>query len=222
MKLKGFTLAEVSIALIIMGIICSIMLNSLNPNKSREKLDKIAAQKAIALFEETTVQMLEKHKTNFPLGAWMAEGVNNTWEFVTYKDGDGNEAESIDIVDFYKEYIEFDSDVIDFCDFTELEACDDKNIKGAKLPNGVYFGIEKFDSADTTCPQYYLPQDNSLYLNPVQFDSKTNNFIEKKCWGKIYFDINGPKAPNEEGKDIFIYGMGEYGLEKSSVSISAI
>lgn len=219
MKIKAFTLTEVSIALIIMGIICTLMINSLNPNKYQEKTDKIAAQEIIALFEQATIQMLEKNKENFPTGSWMIRKADNNWQFATYIGNDVVTTENI--VSLYEEFIKFDSGIINFCDFTE--ACNDENIQGAKLPSGAYFGIEKFDSIGA-CPAYYLPYEKVRYTAPKEYipggiNGSNTFYHEKSCWGKIYFDVNGQKAPNEEGEDVFIYGMGEYGIERSSISL---
>jgi len=205
MSKKGFTLAEVSIAMMIMAFLCLIMIQAFNPKKYQEKTNKAAALKAIEFTNQATAQMLD-NEDNFPTASWMIKtGGLNSWEYTS------TATTSTDIIGLYEEFLKFEGGVINFCDKSGY--CDDDKIKGAKVAGGTYFGIEKFD-AITDCPSYRMPYEETDSPAPSEFDPKTATYTTKKCWGKVYLDINGSSGPDELGKDVYVFGMGEFGLER--------
>lgn len=213
MKIKGYTLAEVTVALMIMGIICMLMLNSFKSKDYKEETNKILAKKTISQFEQATTDMINKNKDNFPAGSWMVKvpGASD-YIFAVKKSGSSTDASATDIINLYENYLKYETSVINFCDYSDV--CTSSEIKGARLAGGVYFGIEKTDIED--CPAYRLFEENRIYETPKKYNIKTKEYEPKKCWGKLYIDVNGSDIPNIEGEDIFVFGMGEYGIERSS------
>ena len=214
MKFKNaFTLAEILIVMVIIGIIAVILIQTLNPNRYSEKTNIANARKAIELIKQATSQMIELEKEQIPTGTFMTRPAgSDSWE-ITILNEDGNDASVEDIVNLFGNYIKYESDVIDFCNFTSF--CNNENVKGAKVAGGIYIGFEKFDDTDIDdCPAYYMPNSENQISAPTTLDKTTGEFDKvKQCWGKVYIDVNGIKGPDTEGQDVFVYGLGEYGME---------
>ena len=120
-----------------------------------------------------------------------------------------DKATSQDLVNLFKNHIKYESDVVNFCDNTSY--CSDTNIKGAKVAGGAYIGFSKYDSIKD-CPAYYMPGVQGQLSAPKSFTNGAS--VTKKCWGELYMDVNGIKGPDTIGQDVFVYGLGEYGIEK--------
>lgn len=209
MKNHAFTIAEVVIAMTIVGILAVLLLTTIN-NKSLDDKTSIAqAYKVLDSFEQASAKIRDMEPDKCPTGAFIAE-VTGSYEFALIN-SDGTTMNTAQVYELYSKYLKFsNTSPIDFCANTgyctlvneaaedDEDKIDTNNIKGAKLPTGAYIGFEVTGIAD--CPDYYLPEYE---------DIKTG---EGKCWGKLYVDTNGTKEPNELGKDVFIFGLGEGGI----------
>ena len=214
MKFKNaFTLAEILIVIVIIGIIAVILIQTLNPNRYSEKTNIANARKGLELIKQASAQMLGLEKEQLPTSSYMIKMPgSDKWELSILNESK-TDATTEDLVNLFGKYIKFESDVINFCDYTSF--CDNEEIKGARVAGGIYIGFEMFDENDIDdCPAYYMPNVENQIDAPHTMDKTTGEFDEiKQCWGKVYIDVNGTKGPDEEGKDVFVYGLGEYGVE---------
>lgn len=204
---KAFTLAEILIVLMIMAVLILIILRTIKPSDYDEKANIAHGQKLFANIENAAVQLLANETTQCPAGSFMVKPAGGSFEFATKK-ADGTAADAAAIVDLFGGYLKYETESLNFCDYTA--SCSD-TISGAKLAGGAYIGFVKYDSIKD-CPEYFIAGDETKHPAPKSFDNGA--FVNKKCWGEVRIDVNGKKGPDTEGKDVFIYGLGEYGIEK--------
>ena len=183
------------------------MLRTLNPSQYSEKTNRASAMKVIEYVNQATIQILDLEKEKCPARAFMVKPAGaSDWE-VAILNSSGSEANATEIAELFGEHLKYESDVLDFCDYTAF--CDDEKIEGAKLVGQAYIGFEKFENVQD-CPAYYIPGEETQIEAPKTF--KNGTYETMKCWGKLYIDANGTKAPDVEGQDVFVYGLGESGI----------
>lgn len=201
-KQQAFTLAEVTIVLVIIGVLVALLIGGLRTDKIWEKSFMAQAYKAMINIDDVSSKIREIETASVPTGTFI-EPVVDSYEFAVINSS-GASASSSDIYNLYKKYIRFtNTSVLNFC--TNTSYCNGKNIPGGKLPTGAYIGFEVTGIKD--CPSYYLP---------VHKDKKGNELGKTpgkgKCWGLLYVDANGKKAPNQLGKDIYVFGLNATGV----------
>ena len=191
---KAFTLAEVLICLMIIGVLAAIMIKNIKTKDFTEKGYIASAYKALESVQQASLQICELETTSCPMQSYMVN-VAGDWEY-TIVNASGTNANTEEILNLYDNYLKLEDTGINFCDYTPY--CNSDSIKGAKIAGNGYIGFEVTEVQ--TCPDYYLPNSTTLMKG------------EGKCWGKFYFDADGKKGPNELGKDVFVFGLGERGL----------
>lgn len=206
---KGFTLVELTIAMTIIAVICVIMVQAINPKKFNEKTNKASGIKAINFVEQACAQILDLETTQAPASRFMVKPAGGSWEFAIYNTDGTTSADSLALATLFGNHLKYESGILNFCDNTSY--CSDTSIQGARVAGGVYIGFEKLNSI-VSCPAYRMPGETTDNPAPQEFDN--GSYTAKQCWGKLYVDVNGKDAPNQYGQDVFIYGLGEYGLEK--------
>lgn len=212
MKIKAFTLAELIIVLITIGVLATIMITTIKPNKYREDINLANARKAIEFINQASVQIMDLEKDRCPSRAFMVKPAGtSTWEFdVLDEDGDAADADAVAAL--FGDYIKYETDVIDFCAATS--ACPSGVIaKGARVAGDIYIGFEKFASIQD-CPGYRLPGETTDTAAPTRLNVRTGNQEAVKCWGKVYIDVDYKDTRNLVGDDLYVYGLGETGIAK--------
>jgi len=223
---KAFTLAELLTCLMVLGIIAAIVVSNISKGGLDEQRQQAEAFKALHDYSDITLKLILTHPENFPIGAMMRKS-GETYSYEIYKsqdDEDGNsvKADAKYLLDLYSGFTKFKktkafnkstSTVTDIklCDVTscsEIGVSDDSNIATANWFNDVYIALQVGNNGESIfdCPSYYYPG----VEEEIVFDE--NNL--KSCWGKLYIDTNGKKAPNKKGQDIFVFGLAEMGIAK--------
>ena len=197
MQNKAFTLAEILIALTIIGFISIVMIKNIKMADLKEDTNSAKAFKVLEVFDEASTNI--RDTAYCPMGKFI------------YKDVDDYElglkiAQDMNVLDMYSEFVKFEKRYDSFCDYTGYSDCNG-TIPAAKIPGDIYIGIEQLDEV-SDCPDYYMPD------NPTKIEVLENPIEGKKpqCWAKLYVDTNGKEEPNTLGKDVFIFGIGEYAV----------
>ena len=205
---KAFTLAEILITLTIVGVLSVLLVKNLDYESQMEKTFAPKALKAMEVVNEASYNIRDINNQNCPMGVLIYKNVD-TYEQGLINSADGTNMDSTQVRDEYAKYIKF-VNTRDFC--TNTTYCDSNNeissIPGGKISGDIYLGFEVTGIQD--CPDYYMPGNDNKVV--VGNDLKTN--AKPKCWAKLYVDVNGKDSPNTEGKDIFIFGLGEQGINQ--------
>ena len=212
MKRHGFTLIETVVVIIIIGILAGIMLTAIKGQNFSEKERTAKITKVLNFIEQANSSIIELENKQCPTGSFMIKPAGATsWEFSIYNPSGSALASATEIVNLYEKYIKYETNVLNFCDYTNY--CSNNAIIGAKVSGDIYFGIEKFTSI-SDCSSYRMPNEATDNPAPTKFNPKTGTNDKVKCWGKLYIDINGTQDPNTYGDDVFIFNLGEYGIVK--------
>ena len=218
MKNKAFTLAEILIVLVILGALSVVMMQSLRSDNFSKKEYIAKAYKVINTFDEAAVNIRDINSTDCPMGTFLYKSAKNADGTYDYELGLKLPASNQDkaVLDIFGKYIKFEKTNLNFCDYSgycenvnkdiETEADKITNIPAVRFSKNMYAGL-KLLSEVSDCPDYYLPEISS------KITPKTKVSGEKpQCWAKLYADVNGIDAPNELGKDIFVFGLDENGI----------
>ena len=205
---KAFTLAEIILVLIIMGILVLVILQTVKPNTYDDKTNTAHAQKIYATLDNAAAQIIANERVQCPEGRFMVRPAGGSWEFVTKKTNGTDNADAAALVSLFGKYIKYEIDSLNFCDYTT--ACN-SDIEGAKVVGGAYIGFTVYSDI-TDCPAYYVPGDNVQHPAPTMFEG--GSMVNKKCWGEVRVDVNGIKGPDIVGNDVFTFGLGELGIER--------
>lgn len=200
MKKQAFTLVETIICLTILGVLAVVLLSNLKPDKFNEKALIAQGYKVLESFDQASIKIREVEHDKCPMASFIAQAPGeNSLGLIN---ASGAEMSLDEIYALYSDYIKFvNPSKISFCNNTTYcttASLDDKTLAGAKLPTGAYVAIQK--TAIVKCPNYYIPGESGV---------KTSDEL---CWGKLYVDGNGKEKPNELGKDIFVFGLGDQGV----------
>jgi len=225
-KFTAFTLAEILIALSVVGIIAVSMITILDKSSMDEDINTAKAYQAFEAVQQGSAKILstetiynaDEGTAYCPEGKFLTKVLASntatatdryTYEYAIVKGADASTAATkADVLELYKKYIRFDDRKADlnFCTYSNYCDSTNTNITGGKLAGTTYIGFEVFgDTALQDCPNtYYLPQSGELI-------TKTEG-TTGKCWGKVYVDVDGKKGEGALGKDVFIWGLGESGI----------
>ena len=211
MKNKAFTLAEILIVMTIMGILAIVMIQNIKTDTMSEKTNYAKAYKAIEVFDEASANIRHASDADCPLGSLMyttGKNANGTYDYdigLNLPDSDKEEA----ALNIYSKYIKFDKTNLNFCNFSKYCADNDiSNLAGARFSNDIYIGLEILDSI-SDCPDFYMPETEGVITQKTKVNGK-----KAQCWAKLYIDVNGNDGPNTLGKDIYIFGLDENGINR--------
>jgi len=207
MKKFAFTLAEIMLSMMVIGILSIIMLRNIKPQNFTEKSYVASANKLVSLYQDATLKIQEFDSNVCPNGKLMTK-IGNDWHITLYN-ADKEEIDAQEMIELYGNFIKFESDSFEFCDNTTY--CSDDSIIGARLPGNMYLGFEVLDSIGD-CPSYYLPGNETINPAPTVFNVVSGEQETAQCWAKYYIDVDGKKGPNALGKDVFVFGIDDKGL----------
>lgn len=194
---KAFTLAEIMICISVMGILAVVMLLNIKPEMFNKKSNIASAYKAIDEFEKASQKMREKETQAVPSGDFMTK-VLDEYEYAIIND-DGTTKDATQVLQLFSKYMKIENVGEEFCDNTGY-CSSGESYAGAKLTSQIHVGLEVLEKIED-CPIPKIPLDPDAILPE-----------RGKCWGKLYIDTNGTDKPNEEGEDVFIFGLNEKGV----------
>ena len=184
---KGFTLAEVLITLVIIGVIAAMTIPSLM-NKTNEQDTVVAVKRAYSLL----CQAYNKLKAE--------NGEVN----LSYLGGGSDTENTLAFGDLLSKQFS----VLQNCKMNAGEEC---------FAEGTYKNFDGRDwyawNADTT--HYKLRLSDGMSVGMHLFDSYQNfgtSDVLQSVFGFIDVDVNGNKAPNTAGKDTFVFWITKYGI----------
>ncbi len=194
---KAFTLAEIMVCISVMGILAVVMLMNIKPENFNKKSNIANAYKAIDEFEKASQMIREKETNAVPSGNFMTK-ILDEYEYAIINE-DGSLKDANEVLELFQKYMKIENVGEEFCDNTGYCSSGD-SYTGAKLTSEVHVGLEVLDKIED-CPIPKIPIDPDAVVPE-----------RGKCWGKLYVDTNGKKEPNNEGEDVFIFGLNEKGV----------
>ena len=208
MNKKAFSFIEILMTMAILGILVTISIGLL---KSRDYIQRsyiAKGQKIIRTFDLAMAQIRETEPTQCPLGKFIYK-VGDKYYFGILNSTGTATASLDELITLFSDHIKFYDYPTVFCKYTKY--CSDNSIKGGILTGDLHVGIKIFDNDDIkpgNCPAYYVPETGK----------KVTPSSDSVCWGKLYVDTEGGekiddyKGPDVEGKDIYVFGLGETGI----------
>ena len=163
-KLKAFTLAEILIVVMIIGVISILALRSLNTKNFEEKQFQASAYKIVEEFQQASVKVREIETESCPASQFAVDIMGDK-EYAIYKDG--SLANTQQVMDMYSNYLKMENMGLNFCDITTAFSADycagaaAGQIIGAKVAGDMFVGLEVI--ADTSSGELGV----SLFSNRV-------------------------------------------------------
>lgn len=206
-KYSAFTIVEIILTMTIIATLATVMLVNLKRKDVSDKTFGLNAYKVMEVIQQASSKIRELEKdTRCPTGTFMAN-VLGTYEYTILNKAGGSTANATEVASLFGDYMQYQQSNINFCDYTPY--CSNTNIKGAKIIGNVYIGFEVLSSISNCPTTYYIPNSSGKgYADKITSTAAQVG----KCWGKLYADVNGSAGPNQLGKDVFIWGLGETGL----------
>ena len=210
---KAFTVAELLIVMVVIGVLATSLAHNFRLPKVKEKEMVANALKAIEVVEQAFAKVKEIDKTNCPTGTFISKQIGTgTYAFEFKNDEGTSNVSSADVIDILGRYIRYEDGTVNFCTYTGY--CSDTDIKGVKLAGtNIYIGV-KVNSSLSDCPDYKMPKESGDFPAPTNYNKSTGSFDTAKCWGTLYIDTNNIDSPNTYGVDVFKFGLGEHGIAK--------
>lgn len=210
---KAFTLTELSIVMIIVGILATVLALNIRNVKVKEKAMIANSLKTIEAVDQAMTKIREIDKTNCPMGNFIIKQAGKgTYSYELKNNAGTAKADASDVINMIARYMRFEGTIGSFC--LKTPYCTNTNIKGAKLAGtDIYVGVEILSDI-SDCPTYRMPNDATIYPAPTKINKKTNASETAKCWGKLYIDVNGANEPNTLGEDVFEFGLDESGIAR--------
>lgn len=202
MKKVAFTLAETTIAIVILGIIAGTLLHTLKPNNMKRDFWDKSAKNMVLQIDYATKQILARNSLNYSLLDTL-DTSNATFSITS-------EGADTKLIALYKKYLIGLRKYSIPSSYKSSSLIDENNTssgykisdfaQGFKLKNGTYMALKLNGNCTTSETKIY---------NPATIEIRTAN---NSC-GLIFFDINTEKEPNTLGIDQFIVALGKFGLK---------
>lgn len=184
---KAFTMAEVLLVMVVMGVVGAIALSTLKPQDMKQEIMVALANKMLAEIDEATEQIIVNNTPNgYLTKIYVPNSTTNTFKF----------SSNCGYVEkYYRKYL---------TPTTKKVANAQKN-NWYGIPYSNYFylkngGIIAFSCASTGNYVTIFPEEE-------RHTSVSNDF-----YGRIMFDINAEEPPNDLGKDVFCIPIGKKGI----------
>ena len=183
----AFTLAEVLITLVIVGVIAAMTIPTLMNNTNKQEYVSRLKKAYSTLSQATNRIIAEQGNPRADIGGWA------TSPEAVYK--------------LYRKYLRVSKDC------GSGTECFEKMITGNgfyKFLNGTNYSNSHFSSN-----QYYkiiLADGTQVLFAEIYDNCATSVFASNNVCQHIWLDINGEKKPNQWGRDMFIFVLKENGL----------
>jgi prepilin-type N-terminal cleavage/methylation domain-containing protein len=201
---KGFTLAEVLIALVIIGIIAAITVPTIIANAQKNAF-KSALKKNYSILQ----QAFNLERGYFFNGDYLDYNYQHTASFTE------------EVFNNLKPHL----NISKVCGHQKYKECwQTTKAKNGSYPSG--FNINGYD-----CPECYtfILSDGTAVLMDMWVDSTlqvrfgiTKNLISTNNNIIVLIDVNGPKKPNTLGKDVFGFALTSKGLTPSGADNKSV
>lgn len=200
MKRKAFTLSEILIALIVIGVVAALTIPNLI-QKHQQKAWDTASNVFVKKLEEATKQM-------------NAEGV-----LAGYYDTEG-------FVNQLKKYIKINK----ICHNNKLDKCISKKIYWgnqkefidiSEIITSYYLGQEEWGT-ETLGIQFSNGINAIIAYNPECKQDPFNNQINGISCISMLYDVSGYKAPNSSGKDIYAINVNRLGRGSCAFELNGV
>ena len=147
MKKIAFTLAEVLICLVLIGILAAILINNMKFSDFKEKEFIATANKVLVEAQDALLQIRTREKTQCPMGVYTLN-IAETNEYLLVGDDGSTPATSEDVINLIGKYIKFEIKFSSRC-YIEGNDEDEVNLNAAKEFDNAIFNIDDF-------PEYFL------------------------------------------------------------------
>ena len=187
-KFRGFTLAEVLITLVIVGVIASMTIPTLMNNTNKQEYVSRLKKTYSIMAQATNRIIAEEGNPRGDIGGWATS----------------TEA----VYNMYKKHLSLSKDCGSGADCFEKMTSDNNFYK--KLNGNSYYS-----ASFTTNDQFYkvITADGAQILFAFNYpDCAYTTFNANNVCNEMRIDINGEKKPNQWGKDLFIFVLKEDGL----------
>ena len=187
-KLNGFTLAEVLITLVIIGVIAAMTIPTLMNNTNEQELI-VATKKAYSVFSQVYQRMFADNGEIYPqtLGSSNAEATKS-------------------LGDMFAKYL------------NTQKVCGQANGDCWSSQNGgvyKYFDGRDWYNWNGSNQWYVMRLNDGMSVGVYgyfQYFEAGNSELLKYIFGQIFVDVNGDKGPNTLGKDVFTFRISKYGV----------
>ncbi len=217
MKKLAFTIAELVICLMVIGVLAAVTISTMDTKNFYQKSYLASARKIINEFDQASLKIRD-NKDNCPEGVFIVDITNSSAEAV-HTLNTGN------IVGTYKRYTKILNESSNICSTatSNTSMCPSGATRpGGKLPSGAYIAFEIFSSL-STCKYYDLEKMVQMQKDKETINMSTAPMLsassridtlssKTKCWGRLWVDMNGKTAPNIEGQDVFGFYLGSQGV----------
>ena len=194
MKKNAFTMAEIILVMLIIGIISTIMVTTLKPQSYKDIGLAIQARKVASEIDGATSRILmnDTRSGNFNV----LIDIDNSTSFKTTEAGYGK-----NLAKLYKKYL--------VATRTQCNAWDAQNKIGCPCYYPGFSGASAFYLKDGSCMAVATGrlEVDTIFPGEDEYITATANN------GAIFIDINGADTPNTLGKDQFILPIGEVGID---------
>ena len=192
MKKNAFTMAEVILVMVILGIIATIMITTLKPQSYKDQGLAIQAKKVVSELDGAASRIL-MNDTKLGNFTELVDPANKALDFKTNATGNGAKLGQL-----FKKYLTA----------TRTE-CKSK----AQCPcfgegDDSTSGNAEFFLKDGTCVAI---KTGSLSVNSI-FPGESDSVSGTATNGRIFIDINGAEEPNALSKDQFYIPLGTEGI----------
>jgi len=201
MKKTAFTLAEILICLVVISVIALVMMKSIHSETLRDKANAAKAFKVIESFDQAAENVMNLDADSCPLGSFIVSVGGGKVIALN------NITTAADAMTLFAKYMKFESTGLDFKNYTGYtdDNISKSNVSAAKMSGDTYVGIY-INTSLFDCPAYLMPNKEGGSDNVPAPSGK-------KCWAKLYTDVNGTEGPNTLGQDVYIFGLGESGIQ---------
>lgn len=200
---KAFTAVEVIVVIIIMGVIASIMMLAIKPNKYRDEALLIQAEKMLAEIDDVTQKIMLFDSKSRDLTQIIDPDTDNAYDMRSAP----TRAEYFTTLDklFRKYLITTKKTCINPNDCSQACATfGNPKYKSFQLKSGSCVAL--VNDSNIIAPYAVFPNDNMF--TKLNFNAYSDSYFHYY----MYIDANGLEGPNQYGKDWFQIPLGRKGI----------
>lgn len=190
---KGFTLAEVLITLGIIGVVAAMTLPTL-VQKQQDKVTVTKLKKVYSVMQNATIRSIAD---NGELSDWYSEDSYNKGQSET--------------VSLYEKLIKPYYSIAKECISGTNNSSGYKN---CGYTDNCFYTYNNKNYCSTEVSTFkillVLADGSVLAFRPIKIDLSEDGSGKFAYYWSVYYDVNGPKSPNQYGKDVFLFDLSPY------------